>query len=38
FLQQAKQMLAEGEKNTTKDAETNLHDELVDLVGIDVVE
>ncbi|GJZ06073.1 retrovirus-related pol polyprotein from transposon TNT 1-94, partial [Tanacetum coccineum] len=29
---------AEGEKNTTKDAETNLQNELVDLLGIDVVE
>ncbi|GJW86410.1 hypothetical protein Tco_0161750 [Tanacetum coccineum] len=28
----------EGEKNTTKDAETNLQNELVDLLGIDVVE
>ncbi|GJR76782.1 hypothetical protein Tco_0089147 [Tanacetum coccineum] len=27
---------AEGEKNTTKDAETNLQNELVDLLGIDV--
>ncbi|GJX61835.1 hypothetical protein Tco_0294735 [Tanacetum coccineum] len=29
---------AEGEKNTTKDAETNLQNELVNLLGIDVVE
>ncbi|GKE36484.1 hypothetical protein Tco_1459889, partial [Tanacetum coccineum] len=29
---------AEGEKNTTKDAETNLQNELVDLFCIDVVE
>ncbi|GJZ64102.1 hypothetical protein Tco_0620523 [Tanacetum coccineum] len=29
---------AEGKKNTTKDAETNLQNELVDLLGIDVVE
>ncbi|GJW86802.1 hypothetical protein Tco_0162142 [Tanacetum coccineum] len=29
---------AEGEKNTTKNAETNLQNELVDLLGIDVVE
>ncbi|GJU35739.1 hypothetical protein Tco_1184093 [Tanacetum coccineum] len=29
---------AEGEKNTTKDAETNLQNELVDLLGIDMVE
>ncbi|GKC65924.1 hypothetical protein Tco_1098522 [Tanacetum coccineum] len=29
---------AEGEKNTTKDAETNLQNDLVDLLGIDVVE
>ncbi|GKC52207.1 hypothetical protein Tco_1074952 [Tanacetum coccineum] len=29
---------AEGEKNTTKDAEINLQNELVDLLGIDVVE
>ncbi|GJT20906.1 retrovirus-related pol polyprotein from transposon TNT 1-94 [Tanacetum coccineum] len=29
---------AEGEKNTTKDAETKLQNELVDLLGIDVVE
>ncbi|GJX28980.1 hypothetical protein Tco_0237059 [Tanacetum coccineum] len=29
---------AEGEKNTTKDAETNLQNKLVDLLGIDVVE
>ncbi|GJX21771.1 hypothetical protein Tco_0226216 [Tanacetum coccineum] len=29
---------AEGEKNTSKDAETNLQNELVDLLGIDVVE
>ncbi|GJR87454.1 hypothetical protein Tco_0211465 [Tanacetum coccineum] len=27
---------AEGEKNTTKDAQTNLQNELVDLLGIDV--
>ncbi|GKA26512.1 hypothetical protein Tco_0712621 [Tanacetum coccineum] len=29
---------AEGEKNTTKDAKTNLQNELVDILGIDVVE
>ncbi|GJW16938.1 hypothetical protein Tco_0024374 [Tanacetum coccineum] len=29
---------AEGEKNTSKDAKTNLQNELVDLLGIDVVE
>ncbi|GKC55687.1 hypothetical protein Tco_1083285 [Tanacetum coccineum] len=29
---------AEGENNTTKDAETNLKNELVDLLGINVVE
>ncbi|GKG16712.1 hypothetical protein Tco_0361669, partial [Tanacetum coccineum] len=29
---------AEGEKNTTKDAETNLQNELFDLLGIDVME
>ncbi|GJR28007.1 hypothetical protein Tco_1104239 [Tanacetum coccineum] len=29
---------AKGEKNTTKDAETNLQNELVDLLGIDMVE
>ncbi|GJU14105.1 retrovirus-related pol polyprotein from transposon TNT 1-94 [Tanacetum coccineum] len=29
---------AEGEKNTTKHAETNLQNKLVDLLGIDVVE
>ncbi|GJW33370.1 hypothetical protein Tco_0053402 [Tanacetum coccineum] len=29
---------AEGEKNTTMDAETNLQNELIDLLGIDVVE
>ncbi|GJR94864.1 retrovirus-related pol polyprotein from transposon TNT 1-94 [Tanacetum coccineum] len=29
---------AEGEKNTTKDAETNLQNELVDLLGINTVE
>ncbi|GJX21267.1 hypothetical protein Tco_0223944 [Tanacetum coccineum] len=34
---QATASLAEGEKNT-KDAETNLQNELVDLLGIDVVE
>ncbi|GKE25656.1 retrovirus-related pol polyprotein from transposon TNT 1-94, partial [Tanacetum coccineum] len=28
----------EGEKNTTKDAKTNLQNELVDLLGIDMVE
>ncbi|GJZ02673.1 hypothetical protein Tco_0520634 [Tanacetum coccineum] len=35
---QATASLAEGEKNTTKDAETNLQNELVYLLGIDVVE
>ncbi|GKD73830.1 hypothetical protein Tco_1332112 [Tanacetum coccineum] len=29
---------AEGEKNTTMDAETNLQNELIDLLGIDVLE
>ncbi|GJR00317.1 hypothetical protein Tco_0523301 [Tanacetum coccineum] len=29
---------AKGEKNTTKDAETNLQNELVNLLGINVVE
>ncbi|GJT82774.1 hypothetical protein Tco_1057116 [Tanacetum coccineum] len=29
---------AEGEKNTTKDVETNLQNEFVDLLGIDMVE
>ncbi|GKE09015.1 hypothetical protein Tco_1412566 [Tanacetum coccineum] len=37
FFQQAKQPPTEGEKNT-KDAETNLQNELVDLLSIDVVE
>ncbi|GJW80521.1 hypothetical protein Tco_0144496 [Tanacetum coccineum] len=31
-------LTTEGEKNTTKDAETNPQNELVDLLGIDVVE
>ncbi|GJY77867.1 hypothetical protein Tco_0483668, partial [Tanacetum coccineum] len=35
---QASASPAEGEKNTTKDAETNLQNELVDLLGIDIVE
>ncbi|GKA57356.1 hypothetical protein Tco_0756544, partial [Tanacetum coccineum] len=35
---QATALPAKGEKNTTKDAETNLQNELVDLLGIDVVE
>nr|GEU46384.1 hypothetical protein [Tanacetum cinerariifolium] len=37
-LKQATASLAEGEKSTTKDAETDLQTELVDLLGIDVVE
>ncbi|GJW09748.1 hypothetical protein Tco_1575575 [Tanacetum coccineum] len=36
-IKQAKQPPTEGEKNT-KDAETNLQNELVDLLSIDVVE
>ncbi|GJX08270.1 hypothetical protein Tco_0196202 [Tanacetum coccineum] len=35
---QATALPAKGEKNTTKDAKTNLQNELVDLLGIDVVE
>nr|GEX05248.1 hypothetical protein [Tanacetum cinerariifolium] len=35
---QASASPAEGEKNTTKDAETSLQNELVDLLGIDMVE
>ncbi|GJT56791.1 hypothetical protein Tco_0991845 [Tanacetum coccineum] len=35
---QASASPAEGEKNTTKDVETNLQNELVDLLGIDIVE
>ncbi|GJZ95020.1 retrovirus-related pol polyprotein from transposon TNT 1-94 [Tanacetum coccineum] len=35
---QASASPAEGEKNTTKAAKTNLQNELVDLLGIDVVE
>ncbi|GJS73372.1 hypothetical protein Tco_0706213 [Tanacetum coccineum] len=35
---QASASPAEGEKNTTKDVETNLQNELVNLLGIDIVE
>ncbi|GKB77288.1 hypothetical protein Tco_0944183, partial [Tanacetum coccineum] len=37
LLVQATTSPVEEEKNTTKDAETNLENELVDLLGIDVV-